>query len=287
MTLSSNSPTYRPILRIGPATEVGTLLGEDLRGVAVDGEGRIYAAVDSAVKVFDPDGTPIREWPTSRPAHAVAVDADGSVWVGGLRRVEVFDADGTARETWDHDDGLGLVTAIGLTADDVFLADASARWIHRYDREGKRRNQIGDRHRKGGFHIPNGVVDFAIDAEGVIHVANPGMHRVERYAADGTLLSWFGRFDGQDPAGFPGCCNPTNLTVDAAGRVIVTEKAGPRAKIYDRDGELVCVVATDIFDPAAKNMDVAVDRTGRILVADTARSEIVVFEAVGAEEIAP
>jgi sugar lactone lactonase YvrE len=209
------------------------------------------------------------------------------VWVGELRRVEVFEPDGTVRETWDHDDGLGLVTAIGLTADDVFLADASARWIHRYDREGKRRNHIGDRHRKGGFHIPNGVVDFAIDAAGVLHVANPGMHRVERYAADGTLLSWFGRFDGQDPAGFPGCCNPTNLTIDAAGRVIVTEKAGPRVKIYDPEGGLICVVATDLFDPAAKNMDVAVDGEGRIVVADTARGEIVVFEANGAGEVAP
>ena len=263
------------------------MLGDELRGVAVDGEGNIYAAVDSAVKLFDADGTAVREWPTSRPAHAVAVDTDGSVWVGELRRVEVFDADGSVRERWDHEDGLGLVTAIGLTADDVFLADASVRWIHRYDREGKRRNQIGDRHRKGGFHIPNGVVDFAIDAGGVLHVANPGMHRVERYTADGTLLSRFGRFDGQDPAGFPGCCNPTNVAVDAAGRVIVTEKAGPRAKIYDPDGTLVCVVAADVFDPAAKNMDVAVDARGRIVVADTAAAEIVVFESIEGAEAAP
>ena len=284
MSPSTDTPGYRAALRIGAHAADGGALGDELRGVAIGADGRIHAAVDASIRVFEADGTPVRDWPTSRPAHAVTVDSDGSVWVGELRRVEVFGPDGTVRETWDHDDGLGLVTGIGLTADDVFLADASARWIHRYGRDGERRNHFGDRHRKGGFHIPTGVVDFAIDAGGVLHVANPGMHRVERYAADGTQLSWFGRFDGQDPAGFPGCCNPTNLTVDAAGRVIVTEKAGPRAKIYDAEGELVCVVATDVFDPAAKNMDVAVGDDGRIVVADTARGELIVFEPVDGKE---
>ena len=39
----------------------------------------------------------------------------------------------------------------------------SARWIRRYDGEGRFLNNIGDQHRKGGFHIPNGAVDFAVD----------------------------------------------------------------------------------------------------------------------------
>jgi sugar lactone lactonase YvrE len=159
----------------------------------------------------------------------------------------------------------------------VFLADATARWVRRYDRDGRFLNNIGDRHRKGGFHIPNGVVDLAVDGEGFVHVANPGMHRVERYSADGTLLGHFGRFDGRDPAGFAGCCNPTNLTLDAQARVIVSEKAGPRVKIYSPDGQLVAVVADHVFDPGAKNMDVAVDSRGRIYVVDTVTLEICVF----------
>ena len=100
------------------------------------------------------------------------------------------------------------------------------------------------------------------------------MHRVERYTVDGELLGPFGRFDDHDPAGFPGCCNPTNLALDRAGHVIVSEKAGPRAKLYSSDGQLITVVADDVFDPLAKNMDVAVDSRGRIYVADTATLEI-------------
>jgi hypothetical protein len=109
------------------------------------------------------------------------------------------------------------------------------------------------------------------------------MHRIERYTADGELLGHIGRFDGVDPEGFPGCCNPTNVSLDRAGRIVVTEKAGPRAKLYDREGSLLSVIADDGFDPASKNMDLAVDSHGRILVADTASLEIRVFPPAGPE----
>ena len=65
--------------------------------------------------------------------------------------------------------------------------------------------------------------------------------------------------------------------MDGTGRVFVTEKAGPRAKVYDPDGKLISVVADDEFDPNAKNMDVAVDSKGRVYVADTAQLEVLVF----------
>jgi len=238
------------------------------------------------VKVFDAEGDLIRQWATSQPGECVAVDGEGRVWVGEKEQVEIFSPEGERTDTWRDPGPLGLVTAIGFGGGDVFLADATARWVRRYDQEGRLLNNIGDQHRKGGFHIPNGVVDFAIDAEGILHVANPGMHRVERYSADGKLLGRFGRFDGRDPAGFPGCCNPTNLTVDDAGRVIVSEKAGPRVKVYDPEGRLLEVVADDVFDPAAKNMDLAVDAGGRIYVADTVMLEIRVFEPKGGEATA-
>jgi sugar lactone lactonase YvrE len=254
--------------------------------VALDGAGHVYAVGDQVVRVFDEAGAVVRQWETSRPGECVSVDDAGRVWVGEKQQVEVFSPGGDLADTWRDPGRLGLVTAIGFGGGDVFLADATARWIRRYDAEGRLLNNIGDRHRKGGFHIPNGVVDFAVDEAGVVHVANPGMHRVERYSPDGTLLGRFGRFDGQDPAGFPGCCNPTNLTVDEQGRVIVTEKAGPRVKVYDPEGALLTVVADDVFDPAVKNMDVVVDSEGRIYVADTAALAIRVFEPVGQEESA-
>ncbi len=259
-----------------------------LRGVAVTG-GTVYAAGDSRVTVFDLEGATQRYWWTEMPGYSIAVGGSdpvtpqesgpATVWVGQAGQIEVFDLEGGRLDVWRDAERLGLVTAIGFTRDGVLAADAAARCIRHYDRGGNFRNNIGDRHRKGGFHIPNGVVDFAVDSRGIVHVANPGMHRVERYTPDGELVGRFGRFDGVDPEGFPGCCNPTNVTLTSSGRVVVTEKAPPRVKIYDSEGQLLTVVAADeAFDPAAKNMDVATGFMDRIYVADTAGRQICVFE---------
>jgi sugar lactone lactonase YvrE len=249
-----------------------------LRGIAIDGDDRIFAVGDAAVRVFDAEGTLLRQWPTRSPGWSIAVDDDDRVWVGQQGQVEIFDGKGDLLDTWRDSERLGLVTAIAVSSDEVLLADAKARCIRRFDHEGKFRNNIGDQHRKGGFDIPTGVIDFALDDEGRIHVPNPGMHRVERYTAAGELVGRFGRFDGRDPAGFPGCCNPTNLTLDGAGRVIVSEKAGPRVKIYDPSGKLLTVVTDDLFDPGAKNIDLAIDSVGRLYAVDTVKLEILVFE---------
>jgi sugar lactone lactonase YvrE len=281
--LSSAAVDYRPLLRIGGRGNEAHQFTEAIRGIAVDGDDALYVAGDSLVKRFSPEGGLLGQWATSRPAFCVAVDSADRVWVGQWQQVEIFDGEGSLVDVWRDADALGLITAIDFAGEHVLLADASKRWIHRYDREGRLVNEIGDRHRKGGFHIPNGVVDFVVDSGGVVVVANPGMHRVERYRPDGEPLGHFGRFDGRDPAGFPGCCNPTNVAVDRRGRVIVSEKAGPRAKIYTSEGELLGVVADTIFDSTAKNMDLAVDSFGRIYVADTAALEVLVFGPVSGE----
>ena len=271
---------YRPAHRFGGKGSDARQFEETLRGIAVDGEDRVYVVGDSTVKVFDAEGELLRSWKTGLPGFCVTVDDDGNVWVGQWQQVEVYDAKGQLVETLTDSDRLGLVTAVAVGKDGVLLADASARWIRHYDRQGKFLNNIGEQHRKGGFHIPNGVVDFDVDAQGIVHVANPGMHRVEQYKVDGEYLGYWGKFDGQDPAGFPGCCNPTNLTLDDDGRVMVSEKATPRVKVYSPEGELLTVVADKGFDSQAKNLDLAVDSRGYIYVVDTVTLEIQVFVPV-------
>jgi sugar lactone lactonase YvrE len=283
MAEATTGLAYRPARRMAGKGPADHQFRQSLHGLAVDDEDRLHAVGDSAVKVFSAQGDLVRQWPTGQPGYSVTVDGDGLIWIGQWRQVEIFDAQGTLVDTWKRPEELGLVSAVAVGPRDVFLADASGRCIRRFDREGRFLNNIGDRHRKGGFDIPNGVVDFALDGQGLIHVANPGMHRVERYTADGELVGRFGRFDGRDPEGFPGCCNPTNLTLDLAGRVIVSEKAGPRVKVYDPSGQLLSVVAAEGFDPGAKNMDLAVDSRGRIYAADTVTLEIHVFTPSPAE----
>ena len=129
-----------------------------------------------------------------------------------------------------------------------------------------------------GFLIPNGVVDFSVDADGIIHAANPGKHRVERYTPDGRVARAHRPLRRDRSGGLPRLLQSDQRGRRGRDRIYVTEKAGPRAKVYDFEGKLLAVIATDVFDPNCKNMGIAVDARGRVYVADTVRLEILVFE---------
>jgi hypothetical protein len=251
-----------------------------LNGIALDAQGRLYAAGDSELKVFDTTGALERRWSAALNPYSVAVNVDISVWLGQSGQVEIFNSTGKLLRTWKNNTRLGQVTSIGFLKDSVLIGDASMRCINRFDTEGRFLNAIGNDNPLGGLLIPNGVVDFGIDPQGVIHVANPGKHRVERYSPVGKLLGHMGKFTGPDPTGFSGCCNPTNVAIAGPDLLCVTEKAGPRAKIYDYAGKLISTIESAGFDPGTKNMDVAVDGRGHIFISDPAKLAVFEFEPV-------
>ena len=267
---------YRHESTIGGKGSAPHQFSSTLRGITVDSSDNIFAVGDSEVKVFDPSGTLLRRWQTGLPGLSVTV-FDGKVYVGQAGQLEIYDLVGKLQKTWRDSKLLGMVTAVQVVDDYVLIADALDRCIRRYDREGAFLNSIGKDNRMKGFKIPNGALDFSVDEHSIIHACNPGKHRVERYTLEGDLLGHIGRFDGRDPEGFTGCCNPSNVVVTGEGHVYVTEKAGPRAKVLDSSGNLLAVIATAVFDPNCKNMDVAVDSRGRVFVADTVLLRINVF----------
>ncbi|HLY17839.1 MAG TPA: hypothetical protein VKR61_11490 [Bryobacteraceae bacterium] len=269
---------YRQVAVIGGKGSGPSQFATSLRGIALDFAGNIYAANDSHITLFDAGGRLKRRWSTSQPVHSVAVAGSGAIYTGQIRQIEIFDDAGKLVHTWRDEALLGRVTSIGFVNGDVLAGDATGRAIRRLDCTGKFRNNIGRDNPLNGLLIPNGVVDFGVDAHGVIHAANPGKHRVERYAPTGELLGHIGHFHGTDPAGFGGCCNPTNVAI--RDRLYVTEKAGPRAKVHSFSGELEAVIASDVFEANCKNMSIAVDRRGRVYVADTVQLAIFVFEPV-------
>jgi sugar lactone lactonase YvrE len=255
---------------------------EELRGIAVDQANLIYAVGDSEVKVFNPDGSLRHRWRTDRRGFSVGlpVGGDGGVLVGQEGQVQRFDRDGRLLRTLADGERLGLAAAIGAVGESVLVADATNRCIRHYDQSGAYVNTIGADNKTKGFMIPNGRFDLCIDEQGVIHATNPGKHRIESYTLDGKLLGHFGRFGGTDPAGFSGCCNPTNVALTKEGRVVVTVKAPPAVKVFDREGSLLAVFGEAAFDPNCKNTDVAVDSRGNIYAVDTVRLQICVFAPV-------
>src|ERR1035437_5036369 len=139
---------------------VQTIAGKGaLRGIAVDGNGQLYAAGDSEIEVVGLK----QRWPTSRPVHAVAAASDGAVYACEVGQMEIFDGAGKLLHTWRDERLLGRVTAIGFTKDSVLAGDAADRAIRRFDRSGKFLNHIGKDNPVNGLLIPNGVVDFSVD----------------------------------------------------------------------------------------------------------------------------
>jgi sugar lactone lactonase YvrE len=247
-----------------------------LRGLAVDPRGALYAAGDYAIRRFNRAGALSHTWATTRRALSVAVAPAGPVFVGEPGQIEIFSETGQPLGAWRDDKLFGSVTSIGFAGKDVLVGDCHGRGIHRLDRTGKRINSIGTDNPVNGFLVCNGVLDFSVDASGAIHAANPGKHRVERYACSGELLGTMGRFNAVAPQGFGGCCNPTNVSV--RDYVYVTEKAPPRAKVYDFTGNLLAVIADGVFHPLCRNMSIDVDAEGRVYVSDTVKLTIHVFE---------
>ena len=249
-----------------------------LRGLTIGPKKRLYVVGDSKLVVFSLEGELLKTWVTERPGFSVSINSDEKIFVGQAGQVQIFDIEGKLLDTWGDESRLGLVSAIGFAGETVVLADVQDRCLRRYDAKGKYLGNIGKDNRMKGFLIPNRHLDFAVDAAGVIHVCNPGKHRVERYTVDDKLLGHIGHFGGgSDPTGFTGCCNPTNLALAGVGRVVVTTKAGPQVKVYDADGKMLALIDDDQFDPNCKNMDVAVDVEGRLYVIDTTRLHICVF----------
>ncbi len=266
--------------------------------IALDSVGRIYVAGDQAIEVLDSTGKPTAMIRLDDVPGCLAVagpsDAHtGRVYVGLPRHVAVFDEQGELVQQWPQLPAKATLTAIAVSGDNVFVADAGQRVVLRYSAEGQLRGTIGqadpDRHMPG-FVIPSAYFDLVADADEILHVVNPGMGRVEAYSFDGDLQSFWGQTGSALP-GFFGCCNPAHVALLPDGSFVTSEKGIPRVKVYSPEGDLEKVVAgpqqldvsASMLGDARGNQkervfDVAVAATGSVFVLDPLKRCVIVFE---------
>ena len=154
--------------------------------------------------------------------------------------VEVYDAQGKRQAVWDRPGPRAVLTSIALGEEDVFVADAGSLVVWRYDPAGKVIGQIGRRDPSrgiAGFVCPSPYFDVALAPDGLLRIANPGVHRVEAYTFDGHQeLSW-GKA-GMAIGEFCGCCGPSHIAILPDGRVVTAEKGIPRVKVYSPVGRV-------------------------------------------------
>ena len=263
------------------------------RALALDAEGRLYVAGDTAIRVLSKTGNLERVISLSGGARCVAVSGDGKIYVGVGDRVEVFDMAGQRLAAWE---GLGersFPTSIALAKNDVLVADAGNAVVLRYDLTGRLVNRIGEKdpdRNIPGIHVPSPYFDLALAPDGLLRVVSPERLRIEAYTLDGDLEFWWGEKSTRIED-FCGCCNPANFAMLPDGGYVTAEKGLIRVKVYEPDGSFRGVVAgpdqlveggaARVFESAhdarVSGFDVAVDAAGRVHVLDTIENTVRVF----------
>ena len=281
------------------ATPILPVDAQRLRGVAVDGEGRIWVAAERGAIAFDEEGTATRALETPGPAHAVALDSEGAVFVALRSEVRKYSASGALEASWDGTargrDGFRHIASLAVSGYNLYVGDPGRRRVLRYDITGDFIAEIGGPDREGdpGIVSPSMFLGVAAPSEDEVVFANHGRKRVEWRRPDGRLTRRWGRA-GLDPEGFCGCCNPVHIAFAPGGRLVTVEKGIPRVKVYSSEGDLLSLMDVDTVRPVAPEGRTdwlssecfgaaAVDARGRLLVLHPEGRWIWRFARKGAE----
>jgi hypothetical protein len=240
----------------------------------------IYVGGDGSIKAFDADGSELNDFSVNGMVYCLAIDG-GKLFVGLKDHIEVLDLEGNVLENWDAINDRAYLTSIAVEENSIFVADAGNKIVYRFNHDGNLQNLIGKKDRPSGirgFVIPSPYFDLTIGREGQLWVVNPGFHAFEAYDFEGNQISSWEKTSMQID-GFSGCCNPGNLAMLEDGSFVTSEKGIERVKIHRANGEFKCVVAApEIFEEGTIITDLAIDSNGRILVLDSKKGLVRIFE---------
>ena len=126
---------------------------------------------------------------------------------------------------------------------------------------------------------PHGI---GIDADGNLLIADQGAGRVLRYTNQGKYLGDIGLGHGSEAGQFT---DPRFATVDAGGKIYVTDVKGdrPRIQVFDRNGKFIKIFAEKGTGPGQilRGHGLAFDRTGRLFVTDVDNMRVSAFAPDG------
>lgn len=80
-----------------------------------------------------------------------------------------------------------------------------------------------------------GILDFAVNDNKQLVVANLGAFRVQSFDLTGKSLMSFGK-RGRELTAFHGCCNPVSVTSLKNGAIVTVEKDPTQVKIFSKEG---------------------------------------------------
>lgn len=214
----------------------------DLRHVAVDSQGRIYAGeyTGGRIQVFDQDGNFITQWLVDDefPLISMAANRAGTVYIvmGG----EVYLHDGPSGDyqgAWNYEDQFddvfstidgGLLAAHGGTDDNILRFDAGQNL--ELEIPSAISSQTGDSELK---------MTVAEDGVGKIYALGAFNDAVFIYNSEGKFLNRIGSA-GDEPGQFQAV---SDIVVDGQGRIYVSDFDG--VKVFSQDGRFLGLIETE------------------------------------------
>lgn len=261
---------------------------ESAKSMETDDDGNLYIGGKNAIAIFDRTGKEVSRIAIDGTPTCLEFTPDGRLLVGLEDRVQVLGPDWAPLATWENFTKRSLITAMAAGEESVYLADAASRCVLRVDYTGAVLNRIGetdDARDIPGLEVPSPYFDLAFDHDGQLWVVNPGKLGLERYRENGDIVTSWYRPDVTRLDSFSGCCNPTQIAFNSAGRLVTCEKGPVRVKIFEvTSGSFEeLVVGSSEFHVPQSIGDMVVDPSDRILVFDPKKKAVRIFEQTPAK----
>lgn len=242
-------------------------------------DGRLFLLTDSLWRTLEVSGQEKLRVQLDDQPTCIHVNGE-TVYIAFGSYLSQYYADGRLIKKWDSPGEKTVITSVATKEDKVYVADAGNRRVLRYDTHGQLEGQFEGKREADdlhGFVIPSGYFDLAVYQD-ELWVVNPGMHALENYTDDGILRGYWEKIS-MKIEGFSGCCNPAQMTIDANGNFITSEKGVIRMKIYKPSGELIGVVAEpEKFADGIHAPEPVVTESGQIIALDFDQNMIRYFE---------
>jgi len=247
--------------------------------ITVLDDGRICIGGDKAVLIFSSDRLEVTKVDLPFEPQALAC-FDKTLYVAAANSISTLTSAGTDLQQWVRLDK-EKTQLVSLAASDeyVYASDAGNRIMVRIDRKTGRQDPEAF---MSGFNVPSPHLDIAVSPAGELITVDPGRLTVQVRDSYGDVLDSWGS-EGSDITKFYGCCNPAAIATLADGSIVTYEKTLQRLKVFTPKGKLINVAAgpNDFTDqPKETNIvpDIAVDKSGRILVLDPIRKTLRTFK---------
>jgi hypothetical protein len=207
---------------------------------------------DGTIKIISAEGKLLNSFKAkvAKKVNCVAVDGDDLIYTFNITYKDVVQKirgrsrtysipDGVECNVYDRKgnelrsiqlDNLQNASGVKIIGEKLIVSDNRVNSIFIFNKEdGKLISQIDD------MRSCCGMLDFTINKQNQLLVANLGAFRVQAYDLEGKKLHYFGR-RGKDIDEFHGCCNPVSVASFSNGAIATIEKDPTRIKIYSKEG---------------------------------------------------